>query len=886
MSAQPLHILLIEDNPHDERLMLVALRRAGFDPQVVRAQTEQEFLDHLSPSLDVILCDYSLPQFNALRALELRNELAPDVPLLVVSGSIGEETAVWAIKQGATDYLIKDRLARLGPAIQHALQQRQLRVAEQRAQAALSTREHQYRALTDSIPQIVWTVSPDGQIQYLNRHALEYLGIVSPQEFNAGLDLFVHPEDHLQSEALHRKILQSGEAGEFELRIRRADGQFRWHLNRQVPVRDAAGALLQWVGTCADIHDQKTAAEQLARDALLLASVRDSIVVTNLEGIVTYWNEGATRLFGWTADEMVGRPYADRYPEPRRSQVANQIRDQRHPSERSGEYEDLHKDGSVVWIHTRVSVQTDASGQPIGILELSHDITEERRVKEALLLRDQAIQAASQGILITDNTQPDNPIVYSSPGFERMTGYKASEILGKNCRFLSGKDTDPAAVKQLRDAIHEGRPCAVELLNYRKDGTPFWNALTIAPVQPRGQITHFVGVQTDVTERRKLEEQFRQAQKMEAVGLLAGGVAHDFNNLLTVITGITDMALLSVAENDPLRADLQEILRAGDRAANLIQQLLTFSRRQVVTTEVLNLNTQLRDIQNLLQRLVGDPISLELQLDRNLGNVRLDPSQLEQVVMNLVVNARDAMPHGGKLHIRTQNVELDETFVAMSPTLTPGAFVLMEVSDTGIGMDASTQSRVFEPFFTTKPKGHGTGLGLSTVYGIVKQNGGAIRIQSELQVGTSFQIYLPRVSENVQRKQPARPTHKGGAEPRTILIVDDEEALLHTARRILENAGYSVLTVSSGHEALQTLQEYDGKVHLVLTDVMMPGLNGPDLAAKIAASHPPVKILFASGFADDRLFHLKNADTHFINKPYTIEQLTHKVREVLHKPES
>lgn len=886
MSAQPLHILLIEDNPHDERLMLVALRRAGFDPQVVRAQTEQEFLDHLSPSLDVILCDYSLPQFNALRALELRNERAPDVPLLVVSGSIGEETAVWAIKQGATDYLLKDRLARLGPAIQHAVQQRRLRDAEQRAQAALSTREHQYRALTDSIPQIVWTLSPDGHIQYLNRHALEYLGIVSPQELQAGMDLFVHPEDHQMSAALHRKILQSGEPGELELRIRRADGQFRWHLNRQVPVRDAAGALLQWVGTCVDIHDQKTAAEQLARDALLLASVRDSIVVTNLEGIVTYWNEGATRLFGWTADEMVGRPYADRYPEPRRSQVANQIRDQRHPSERSGEYEDLHKDGSVVWIHTRVSVQTDASGQPIGILELSHDITEERRVKEALLLRDQAIQAASQGILITDNTQPDNPIVYSSPGFERMTGYKAAEILGKNCRFLRGKDTDPAAVKQLRDAIHEGRPCAVELLNYRKDGTPFWNALTIAPVQPKGQITHFVGVQTDVTERRKLEEQYRQAQKMEAVGLLAGGVAHDFNNLLTVITGITDMALLSVAENDPLRADLQEILRAGDRAANLIQQLLTFSRRQIVKTEVLSLNTQLRDIQNLLQRLVGDPISLELQLDRNLGNVRLDPSQLEQVVMNLVVNARDAMPHGGKLLIRTQNVELDETFVAMSPSLTPGAFVLLEVSDTGIGMDASTQSRVFEPFFTTKPKGHGTGLGLSTVYGIVKQNGGAIRINSELEVGTSFRIYLPRVSENVQRNQPARPTHKGGTEARTILIVDDEEALLHTARRILENAGYSVLTVSSGHEALQTLQQYDGKVHLVLTDVMMPGLNGPDLAAKIAASHPPVKILFASGFADDRLFHLKNADTHFINKPYTIEQLTHKVREVLHKPES
>ncbi len=355
------------------------------------------------------------------------------------------------------------------------------------------------------------------------------------------------------------------------------------------------------------------------------------------------------------------------------------------------------------------------------------DITARKRDEAALRMLDRAVQAGSQGILITNPLLADNPIVYASPGFERLSGYAAEEVFGKNCRLMQGQDTDPAAVALLAEAIAEGRTVSIELLNYRKDGTPFWNHLAISPVKDAdGKVTNFVGVQTDVTERRKLESQFLQAQKMEAVGRLAGGIAHDFNNILSVILSYSELIIGDMKPDDAVRADIEEIKRAGVRATDLTRQLLAFSRQQVLEGRVLDLHDIVTGIENMLRNLLGADIVLSILPARDLWSVRADPGQIEQVIMNLAVNARDAMPQGGELTIQAENVELDEDYAHAHLDVRAGPYVMVAVSDTGVGMDQETQLRLFEPFFTTKEKGKGTGLGLATVFGIVKQSGGHI----------------------------------------------------------------------------------------------------------------------------------------------------------------
>jgi two-component system cell cycle sensor histidine kinase/response regulator CckA len=352
---------------------------------------------------------------------------------------------------------------------------------------------------------------------------------------------------------------------------------------------------------------------------------------------------------------------------------------------------------------------------------------------------------------MTDPTRPDNPVIYVNESYLRITGYDREDMIGKNCRFLQGPETAPEAVERIRSALRDEQSCLVEILNYRKDGKPFWNALSISPLpDDTGRVTHFVGVLTDVSVFKQLEQQFQQAQKMEAVGRLAGGVAHDFNNLLTVINGYAQLVLSGLAANDANRELVREIGAAGARAAGLTRQLLAFSRQQVVQPRVLDLNAVVDEAAKMLGCLIGEDIELVWGLEPALGQVKMDPGQVEQVLMNLAVNARDAMPTGGRLTVETGNIDLDEAEARLRPEVRRGPYVLLAVSDTGCGMTPEVQARLFEPFFTTKQQGRGTGLGLATVHGIVKQSGGHIEVYSELGVGTTFKVYLPRVERPLQ----------------------------------------------------------------------------------------------------------------------------------------
>ena len=470
-------------------------------------------------------------------------------------------------------------------------------------------------------------------------------------------------------------------------------------------------------------------------------------------------------------------------------------------------------------------------------------------------------------------------MIFVSPGFERLTGYRADEVLGRNCRLLQGADTDPAAVAALRSAIANGTGCTVEILNYRKDGTAFWNELTVAPVvDATGALTHFVGVQADVTERRRLEEQVRQSQKMEAVGQLASGVAHDFNNLLTVVDMCSELLVNALKPDDPSRELAIEIQRAGERAGGLTRQLLAFSRKQVIAPRVLDLNAVVRESEKLLRRLIGEHILLTTRLHEPIAAVFADAGQVEQVLINFAVNARDAMPSGGTITIATGEVSLHE----VSRGVPAGEWVTLSVSDSGTGMDAVTRAQIFDPFFTTKGVGKGTGLGLATVRSIVETANGHVNVDTQLGAGSTFRVYLPRVtpaSENTSaRASEVMPT---GTE--TILLAEDDDAVRTLGRRILERCGYHVLQAADGAEALRHAHEYAGPIDLLVSDVVMPHLGGRQLAEAVLALRPQTRVLFVSGYTDDEvLLHgVVHADVAMLQKPYSLVTLAQMVRRVL-----
>jgi two-component system, cell cycle sensor histidine kinase and response regulator CckA len=382
---------------------------------------------------------------------------------------------------------------------------------------------------------------------------------------------------------------------------------------------------------------------------------------------------------------------------------------------------------------------------------------------------------------------------------------------------------------------------------------------------------------------RDSEEQLRQSQRLESVGRLAGGVAHDFNNLLTAIVGYSELTLKRLGPDDPSRRNVMEIKKAGERAASLTRQLLAFSRRQILQPKVFDLNAVVSDMEDMLRRLIGEDIDVLNILDAGLGHIKADIGQIEQVIMNLVVNARDAMPTGGKLTIETANMELSDDYARRHASVEPGRYVMLAVSDTGAGMDAETQERIFEPFFTTKEVGKGTGLGLSTVYGVVKQSGGSIWVYSEVGLGTTFKIYLPRVDEKADKLQEVMHHTAARRSSETVLLVEDEEAVRGLLRNVLESEGYRVLETTSSDAALEKCRDYEGDIHLMLTDVVMPGMSGPELAERTAGLRPRMKVIFMSGYTDESIIRhgLLDLGVEFLEKPFTPDAVAWKLRDVL-----
>ncbi len=608
----------------------------------------------------------------------------------------------------------------------------------------------------------------------------------------------------------------------------------------------------------------------------LLDSLSEGCQLIGPDWKYLYLNEAAARQGKRDRSELIGCTMMSEYPGIENTEMFAQLRrcmEQRTLEQFETQF--TFPDGSTGWFDLRFEPV------PSGVFILSLDITARKRAEQERLLLSTAIDQGAEAVIITES---NGNILYVNPAFETVTGFARREVIGRNPRILKSGKQNAAFYRDMWSTLVSGKTWQGRIVNKRKDGTLITGDAVISPVcDSRGEITNYVCVKRDVTRELNLEEQFRQSQKMEAIGQLAGGVAHDFNNLLALIIGYSDVLLRDVEETNPIRPDILEIRRAGERASGLTKQLLAFSRKQIVKPQSLDLNKIVGGMEEMLRRLIGEQIELVVNLAPAATRVRADANQLEQVVMNLVVNARDAMEHGGKLSIDIANVELDGEYVATHFAVQSGPHAMLSVSDSGIGMDKETVSRIFEPFFTTKPSERGTGLGLSTVYGIVKQTHGSIWVYSEIGVGTTFKIYLPRDTSSGKAETPRARSITPVSSGETILVVEDDQAVRTLTERLLTTAGYSIVCAVDSAEALRICAETPGRVALMLTDVVMPGMSGVELAQRLERLYPGMRVLYMSGYAENAVDYFEQIGerAHFIGKPFSAAELVRKVRDVL-----
>jgi two-component system, cell cycle sensor histidine kinase and response regulator CckA len=751
-----------------------------------------------------------------------------------------------------------------------------------RAEEALQASEEKYRTLFEESFDGLFVTSPTGKILDMNKKGVAIFGYDTKEEMSRldlGRDVYAYPVDR-------KRILAMVEAqgsAEYEVVVKKKNGELMITQSSLTAVRDEQGAITTYRGIIRDITERKRVEEALRAASLynrsLIEASLDPLVTISAEGKITDVNRATERVTGYARDELIGTDFADYFTDSQKARVGYQ-RAFTEGIVKDYELEIRHRDGGLTPVMYNASVYRGSAGEIVGLFAAARDISRSKQAEEKNLWLAAIVESSDDAII---GKTLDGTITSWNKGAANIYGYQDAEVLGKPISLLVPPDRQDE-VQQLLGRIRRGEHVEhYETVRRKKGEREIDVSLTISPIRTaEGRIMGASTIARDITEQKSLQRQLLHAQKMESIGTLAGGIAHDFNNLLTVVLGFSELLLIRKDERDPAHADLKKINQAARSGADLVQRILAFSTKTEINPRPLNLNHEIEQAKKLLARTIPKMIEIELALSDELATVNADPVQIEQVLMNLAVNARDAMPDGGKLTIETKDVALDEEYCRMHLGAKPGDYVLLSVSDTGHGMDKETLSRIFEPFYTTKGVGRGTGLGLSMVYGIVKQHGGYITCYSEPGMGTTFKICLPVIPAEGKPETPEdKPSLPRGTE--RILLVDDDEFVRDLGKSILEHSGYTVLTAAKGKEALNLYKKERGNISLVILDLIMPEMGGKECLKGLLKIDPRVKVLIASGYAAEGQTKdtIETGARGFVGKPYNMRQMLQAVREVL-----
>jgi PAS domain S-box-containing protein len=885
--SDELRILILEDRPIDAELILHELSRDWILFTVIRVETESEFLKQLHEfSPDLILADYSLPSFDGLSALAAAQKECPGVPFILVSANMGEELAVEAMKNGATDYVLKQRLSRLAPAVRRAMREVEEARTLRRTEDKLRASEAFYHSLVESLPQNVFRKDRPGRFTFANQRFCQLLG-KSVEEILGKTDFDFYPAELAEKyQEDDRLVMKTGEVFDAVEEHRTLSGERLYMHVMKTPVHDAQQQIVGIQAIFSDITRRVRAEEALReseeRFRVLFETSRDAMMILDRTGFHDC-NKAALEIFGCSSKtQVIAKHPSDLSPPEQPDGTESLAAEQEHieaayaKGSHFFEWQHLRLDGTVFLAEVLLS-QFELHGKAM-LQVVVRDITERKRAEERLRKQAALLDAANEAIYLR---AMDHTVTYWNKGAERLFGWSSAEALGHKITQLAGRSTE--AFKAAQAALLERGSWSGELNATSKAGQERvvfcrWTLLR----DEQGRPTEVLAINTDISEHKQLEAQFLRAQRLESVGQLAGGIAHDLNNILAPILMAATMLQEEVRGPEGLSM-LESIQASAQRASDIVRQVLAFARGIEGQKVLLQPRYLVKEIARIIHETFPKSIALETRLPRDLWMVLGDATQIHQILLNLSLNARDAMPQGGTLTLAAENIVLDESFTRMIPGARPGPHVLLTAADTGTGIPPEIADKIFDPFFTTKEPGKGTGLGLSTAVGIVKGHGGFINFTSKLKEGTQFRVYLPANTETAVRAKSKTKAALSRGQEELILIVDDEEAIRSVTRSTLEARGYRTLIAGDGREAVALYAQHRAEISLVLTDMKMPLMDGEATIRELRKINPQVKILVASGAEDVAKSSSKNElDVQgYLVKPFDSDDLVRTVSELL-----